>query len=119
MVFNILMDKHRRPPKNQALLRQAMATTAPQGLSDQAMASTLINALSQARRFGLRSDAARAVIQEVRTGVAAREGGITGNGVMGQDIDLLAQYIDGEKLRLQRGGSAVRRSAALKQSLGP
>ena len=96
-----------------------MATTAPQGLSDQAMASTLINALSQARQFGLRSDAARAVIQEVRTGVAAREGGITGNGVMGQDIDLLAQYIDGEKLRLQQGGSAVRRSAALKQSLGP
>ena len=106
--------------------RRSISFPAPQGLSDQvmqpgdqAMASTLINALSQARQFGLRSDAARAVIQEVRTGVAAREGGITGNGVMGQDIDLLAQYIDGEKLRLQRGGSAVRRSAALKQSLGP
>ena len=95
MVFNILMDTTDDHEKNHALLRQAddhyplsptfNVVPSAQGLGyqamelgDQATESTLVNALSQARQFGLKSDAAGAVIKEVSTGVAAREGGIHG-----------------------------------------
>ena len=127
MVFNILMDNTDDHEKNHALLRQAdghyllspafdMVPSA-QGLSyqamqvgDQATESTLVNALSQARQFGLKPDAARTVIQEVSTGVAGWKKAFTGHGVMAQDIELLAQYIDGDKLRLQRNEFAGSRA---------
>ena len=82
-------------PSAQGLGYQAM------WLGNQATESALVNALSQARQFGLEPDAARAVIKEVSTGVALWKQAITGKGVMTRDIDLLAQYIDGDKLRLQ------------------
>ena len=41
-------------------------------------------------------------IQEVSTGVAGWKEAFTAQGVAVQDITLLAQYIDGDKLRLQR-----------------
>ena len=125
MVFNILMDNTDDHEKNHALLRQANGhyrlspafdvVPSAQGLGyqamlvgDQAMESTLVNALSQARQFGLTADAARAVIKEVSAGVAGWKGAFTAKGVMGRDIDLLAQYIDGDKLRRQRGEFAAR-----------
>ena len=119
MVFNILIDNTDDHEKNHALLRQADGhyllspafdvVPSAQGLGyqamevgDQATESTLVNALSQARQFGLKPDAARAVIQEVSTGVAGWKEAFTAQGVAVQDITLLAQYIDGDKLRLQR-----------------
>ena len=125
MVFNILMDNTDDHEKNHALLRQANGhyrlspafdvVPSAQGLGyqamlvgDQATESTLVNALSQARQFGLTADAARAVIKEVSAGVAGWKGAFTAKGVMGRDIDLLAQYIDGDKQRLQRGEFAAR-----------
>ena len=125
MVFNILMDNTDDHEKNHALLRQANGhyrlspafdvVPSAQGLGyqamlvgDQATESTLVNALSQARQFGLTADAARAVIKEVSAGVAGWKGAFTAKGVMGRDIDLLAQYIDGDKLRRQRGEFAAR-----------
>ena len=125
MVFNILMDNTDDHEKNHALLRQANGhyrlspafdvVPSAHGLGyqamlvgDQATESTLVNALSQARQFGLTADAARAVIKEVSAGVAGWKGAFTAKGVMGRDIDLLAQYIDGDKLRRQRGEFAAR-----------
>lgn len=119
MVFNILIDNTDDHEKNHALLRQADGhyllspafdvVPSAQGLGyqamevgDQATESTLVNAFSQARQFGLKPDAARAVIQEVSTGVAGWKEAFTAQGVAVQDITLLAQYIDGDKLRLQR-----------------
>ena len=125
MIFNILMDNTDDHEKNHALLRQANGhyrlspgfdvVPSAHGLGyqamlvgDQATESTLVNALSQARQFGLTADAARAVIKEVSAGVAGWKGAFTAKGVMGRDIDLLAQYIDGDKLRRQRGEFAAR-----------
>ena len=119
MVFNILIDNTDDHEKNHALLRQADGhyllspafdvVPSAQGLGyqamevgDQATESTLVNALSQARQFGLKPDAARAVIKEVSTGVAGWKKAFTRHGVIARDIELLAQYIDGDKLRLQR-----------------
>ena len=127
MVFNILIDNTDDHEKNHALLRQADGhyllspafdvVPSAQGLGyqamqigDQANESTLVNALSQARQFGLKPDAARAVIKDVSTGVAGWKKVFTGQGVIARDIELLAQYIDGDKLRLQRNefaGSAA------------
>ena len=127
MVFNILMDNTDDHEKNHALLRQANGhyllspafdvVPSAQGLGyqameigDQATESSLLNALSQARQFGLKVDAARAVIKEVSTGVAGWKEAFKAKGVAGQDIDLLAQYIDGDKLRHQRDEFAARNS---------
>ncbi|MDO8778705.1 MAG: type II toxin-antitoxin system HipA family toxin [Burkholderiaceae bacterium] len=125
MVFNILMDNTDDHEKNHALLRQANGhyllspafdvVPSAHGLGyqamlvgDQAAQSTLVNALSQARQFGLKTDAARAVIQQVSTGVAAWKEAFTARGVAARDIDLLAQYIDGANLRPQRDEFAAR-----------
>lgn len=82
MVFNILVDNTDDHEKNHALLRQPDGTwllapafdvvPAAQGLGYQALVvgdagaeSTLENALSQARSFGLRLPAAKAIVEEV------------------------------------------------------
>jgi serine/threonine-protein kinase HipA len=119
MVFNILMDNTDDHEKNHALLRQAdgyyrlspafdMVPSA-QGLGYQAMAvgdqateSTLVNALSQARQFGLKPDAAHAILREVASGVADWKEAFAAKGVSVNDIELLAQYVDGDRLRSQR-----------------
>lgn len=87
MVFNILLDNTDDHEKNHALLRQADGhyrlspafdvVPSAHGLGyqamlvgDQATESTLVNALSQARQFGLKVDAAHAILREVATKVA-------------------------------------------------
>lgn len=119
MVFNILMDNTDDHEKNHALLRQADGhyrlspafdvVPSAQGLGyqamlvgDQATESTLVNALSQARQFGLKLDAAHAIIREVAWRVAGWKEAFLANGVLASDIDLLAPYIDGDRLRRQR-----------------
>ena len=56
----------------------------------------------QARLFGLKPDAARAVVSEVAAKVAGWKEEFTAKGVAAADIELLAQYLDGDKLRHQR-----------------
>jgi serine/threonine-protein kinase HipA len=119
MVFNILMDNTDDHEKNHALLRQADGhyrlspafdvVPSAQGLGYQAMAvgdlvteSTLANALSQARQFGLKPDAAQAILREVASGVAGWKAAFAAKGVSNGDIELLAQFIDGDRLRVQR-----------------
>ena len=119
MVFNILMDNTDDHEKNHALLHQPDGhyrlspafdvVPSAQGLGYQAMAvgdlvteSTLANALSQARQFGLKPDAAHAVLREVASGVAGWKAAFAAKGVSNSDIELLAQFIDGDRLRVQR-----------------
>ncbi|MBC7376534.1 MAG: type II toxin-antitoxin system HipA family toxin [Burkholderiaceae bacterium] len=125
MVFNILMDNTDDHEKNHALLRQADGhyrlspafdvVPSAQGLGyqailvgDQATESTLVNALSQARQFGLKVDAALAIIREVALTVATWKEAFSAQGVTANDIDLLAQYIDGDRLRRQREAFSAR-----------
>ena len=119
MVFNILMDNTDDHEKNHTLLRQADGhyrlspafDVVPNAhglgyqamlVGDQATESTLVNALSQARQFGLKVDEARAIIREVALRVAGWKEAFLAKGVAVSDIDLLAQYIDGDRLRRQR-----------------
>lgn len=119
MVFNILMDNTDDHEKNHALLRRADGhyqlspafdvVPSAQGLryqamvvGDQAAESTLANALSQARQFGLKPDAAHAIVREVASGVAGWKKAFAAQGVSNSDLTLLAQYIDGDGLRHQR-----------------
>ena len=125
MVFNILMDNTDDHEKNHALLRQSDGyyrlspafdvVPSAQGLGyqamlvgDQATESTLANALSQARQFGLKLDAARAIISEVALRVATWKEAFSAKGVAASDVDLLAQYIDGDRLRRQRDEFSAR-----------
>jgi len=129
MVFNILMDNTDDHEKNHALLRQADGhyrlspafdvVPSAQGLGYQAMAigdlateSTLVNALSQARQFGLKPAAAHAILREVASSVANWKEAFAAKGVSTGDVQLLAQYIDGDRLRVQREEfSILQRSA--------
>ncbi|MDB5743997.1 MAG: hypothetical protein JWR68_2312 [Polaromonas sp.] len=119
MVFNILIDNTDDHEKNHALLRQADGhyrlspafdvVPRAQGLGYQAMGvgddatvSTLANALSQARQFGLKPQAAQAIVREVAMRMAGWKEAFTAQGVQARDIEVLAQYIDGDRLRRQR-----------------
>ena len=125
MVFNILIDNTDDHEKNHALLRQPDGhyrlspafdiVPSAHGLGyqaikvgDQACESSLRNALSQARQFGLKPDAAHAVLKVVSSAVAGWKQAFIANGVVAQDIDMLAQYIDADKLRQQRDAFAGR-----------
>ena len=83
-------------PGAQGLGYQAM------GIGDQGTESTLANALSQARQFGLKVDAAPVIIAEVAIKVDDWIEAFAAKGVRARDIDLLAQYIDGDRLHSQR-----------------
>lgn len=119
MVFNILIDNTDDHEKNHALLRHADGhyllspafdiVPSAQGLAyqamlvgDQATESTLANALSQSRQFGLKPDAAHAVIRDVAIKIAGWKSFFAAQGVAESDIEQLAQYIDGDRLRFQR-----------------
>ena len=125
MVFNILMDNTDDHEKNHALLRQADGhyrlspafdvVPSAHGLGYQAMAvgdqaseSTLVNALSQARQFGLKVDAARAIISELAAKLICWKETFLAQGVTANDIDVLAQYINGDRLRHQRDAFSAR-----------
>ena len=119
MVFNILVDNTDDHEKNHALLRQPDGSwllapafdvvPAAQGLGYQALLvgdagaeSTLGNALSQVRAFGLKPARARVIAGEVARCVAGWKDHFAGLGVRLVDIEMLAQYLDGERLGRQR-----------------
>jgi serine/threonine-protein kinase HipA len=130
MVFNILIDNTDDHEKNHALLRQPNGNwllspafdvaPAANGLGYQALQvgdagaeSTLANALSQARTFGLKPAAARLIVEEVARCVEGWRAYFAGLGVRPVDIKMLAQYLDGERLGRQRREFAVGRRSAL------
>ncbi|MCG2578718.1 HipA domain-containing protein [Dechloromonas sp. XY25] len=121
MVFNILIDNTDDHEKNHALLvdtaghyRLAPAfdvLPAAQALGYQQMRvglqandSTLDNALSEARLFGLKRDQAVAEVRRVIAAVAGWQAHFAACGVGAGDIELLATAIDRPHLRGQRDG---------------
>lgn len=119
MVFNILMDNTDDHEKNHALVRgsdgayllSAAFDVVPsnQGLRYQQMRvgkngseSTLENALSESKAFGLPENRAREIVGVISKVVDGWQEYFANNGVMQRDIDSLAQYIDGDFLRSQR-----------------
>ena len=119
LVVDILMDNTDDHEKNHVLLWQPGGryrlssafdvVPSAHGLGyqamlvgDQATQSTLVNALSQARQFGLKVDAARTLTSEVAAKVAGWKEAFSAQGLAANDIDLLAQHIDGDRLRGQR-----------------
>lgn len=129
MVFNILLDNTDDHEKNHALLRQPGGgyllspafdvVPSAQGLGYQQMIvgdlkteSSLSNALSQARKFGLSKDSARAIVEDVSTVAQRWKEHFKAAGVIDRDIEQMAQYIDGDLLRLQREEFARHRTGA-------
>lgn len=119
MVFNILIDNTDDHEKNHALLRHDDGSyrLAPafdvvpsaQGLGYQAILvgdagadSTLDNALSQPRAFGMNGAGARSIASEIAGHVAGWKEHFRDAGVSDRDTDVLAQYIDGDRLGAQR-----------------
>lgn len=119
MVFNILMDNTDDHEKNHAFVRAADGfydlspaydvVPSVQGLGQQQLRvgkaeadSSIENALSDVRTFGLTKDAA---VESIKRVVAVIDGWaefFKGHGVCARDMDRLAQYIDGPALRSQR-----------------
>ncbi|WP_089952355.1 type II toxin-antitoxin system HipA family toxin [Limnohabitans sp. 2KL-3] len=119
MVFNILIDNTDDHEKNHALVRGADGfyelspafdvLPAAQGLGYQQMRvgalgheASLTNAMSKARAFGLTDAQAQQTVAEIASQVAHWKAVFKGLNVRDQDIDLLAQYLDGAHLREQR-----------------
>ena len=119
MVFNILMDNTDDHEKNHAFVRaqDGFYDLSPaydvlpsvQGLGQQQLRvgkheaeSSIDNALSDVRAFGLTKDAAVEVIQQVVAVVNGWKENFRGQGVKERDLELLAQYIDGPHLKAQR-----------------
>jgi serine/threonine-protein kinase HipA len=119
MIFNILVDNTDDHEKNHALLRSADGSyslapafdvvPAAQGLGVQALIvgdrgaeADLDNALSQLRAFGLRPAGARSIIRDVARQLMTWKDHFRAAGVRDVDIDMLAQYIDGDRLASQR-----------------
>jgi serine/threonine-protein kinase HipA len=119
MVFNILIDNTDDHEKNHALVRGADGfyelspafdvLPAAQGLGYQQMRvgalgheASLTNAMSEARAFGLTDAQAQQTVAEIACQVAQWKAVFKGLNVRDQDIDLLAQYLDGAHLREQR-----------------
>jgi serine/threonine-protein kinase HipA len=115
MVFNILIDNTDDHEKNHALVRGADGfyalspafdvLPAAQGLGYQQMRvgalgheSSMDNALSQARAFGLTDAQAQQTVAEIVSQVAQWKAVFKGLNVRDADIDLLAQYLDGAHL---------------------
>lgn len=119
MVFNILIDNTDDHEKNHALVRgddgfYALSPAfdvlpAAQGLGYQQMRvgaqgheSSIANALSQARAFGLTDALARQTVSVIAAQVAQWKTVFKSLNVRDADMDLLAQYLDGEHLGEQR-----------------
>jgi serine/threonine-protein kinase HipA len=118
MVFNLLMDNTDDHEKNHALLQQGhdlalspaydMVPTG-QALGYQSLrvgrdghASTVANALSEAKAFSLSADRARAVAREVAQVVAGWQTHFVQCGAMPKDVASLASQIDGASLLAER-----------------
>ena len=119
MVFNILIDNTDDHEKNHALVRGADGFYAlspafdvlptAQGLGYQQMRvgaqgheASMVNALSEARAFGLTDTQARVTVAEIASQVAQWKAVFKGLNARDADVDLLAQYLDGAHLREQR-----------------
>jgi serine/threonine-protein kinase HipA len=119
MVFNILIDNTDDHEKNHALVRgpdgyYALSPAfdvlpAGQGLGYQQMRvgaqgheSSIVNAMSEVRAFGLTDAAARQIVAEIASQVAQWKTFFKTLHVRDVDIDLLAQYLDGACLSEQR-----------------
>lgn len=119
MVFNILMDNTDDHEKNHVLLRAADGSyalspafdvlPAAQGLRYQQMRvgengaeSTLENALSEASAFGLNAAQAQGIVVDLCRRIHGWKAFFTAQGVSARDTEALAQFIDGDYLRLQR-----------------
>lgn len=119
MVFNILMDNTDDHEKNHGLLRNSEGnyTLAPafdvvpsaQGLGYQGMlvgsdgaASSLDNAMSQSTAFGMKKKAAQELIREVAIGIDGWKDHFKASGVADADIEVLARFIDSDRLAGQR-----------------
>lgn len=119
MVFNILMDNTDDHEKNHALLMDDSqhlrlspafdVLPAAQGLGYQQMRagvdeadSTIANALSEARQFGLSTAQARNEAAATARVCASWKEHFKAARVSGRDIDYLAQFIDRDFLRQQR-----------------
>jgi len=124
VVFNILLDNTDDHEKNHALLmddRQHLhlapafdVLPSGSGLGYQQMRvgndgadSTLSNALSEARLFGLSAHDARAEVAQVARACADWTKHFKAAGVSSNDIEYLAQFIDRDFLRKQRNEFAV------------
>ena len=133
MVFNVLIDNTDDHEKNHALLRQLDGSyllspaydvvPSAQGLGqqqmnlgDQGAESSLDNALSQARQFGLDAKKARAIVQTLCKGVQGWQVHLRKAGVRARDMAQLAQHIDGPRLRPQREEFANGRKTAVPKS---
>ena len=123
MVFNILIDNTDDHEKNHALVRSAdgfyalspafdvLATA--QGLGYQQMRvgaqgheASLSNAVSEAAAFGLRADTARSIVGQISQQVAQWKTVFQELGVQPAEIEGLAPYLDGARLREQREWAA-------------
>ena len=62
----------------------------------------MVNALSEARAFGLTDTQARVTVAEIASQVAQWKAVFKGLNARDADVDLLAQYLDGAHLREQR-----------------
>ncbi|MBB3178454.1 type II toxin-antitoxin system HipA family toxin [Variovorax sp. Sphag1AA] len=119
MIFNILMDNTDDHEKNHALLREADGSwslspafdivPSMSGLGYQAMmvgkegtASTLDNALSSIGAFGLKLREAKAIVHEVVEVVSDWQGAFRACQVTATDMEVLAQYLDNDRLGAQR-----------------
>lgn len=119
MVFNILIDNTDDHEKNHALIRGEDGfyelseafdiVPSAQGLGYQQLRvgaagteSTLENALSESRSYGLGRDAATAIVRDICRVVEGWKDSFAAQGVTSGDLDLLAQYIDGPRLIEQR-----------------
>jgi serine/threonine-protein kinase HipA len=122
MAFNILMDNTDDHEKNHALLRRPDGSwslspafdivPSLSGLGYQAMAvgrdgnaSMLDNALSAIASFGLKLREAKAIVGEVAGTVSGWQRHFRACSVSAADVEMLAQYLDGDRLGGQRGVS--------------
>jgi serine/threonine-protein kinase HipA len=119
MVFNILIDNTDDHEKNHSLLRQADGSwllspaydlvPSAQGLGYQALQvghdgtlSSLDNALSQARTFGLKQSAARDLVRVIARQVDSWRAHFAAAGVKQADLARLSQFLDQGPLSHER-----------------
>lgn len=119
MVFNILIDNTDDHEKNHALVRgedgfYALSPAfdvlpAAQGLGYQQMRvgaqgheSSMLNALSEVRAFGLTDTQARGIAAEIAKQVAQWQDVFKSQNVRDADVEELALYLDGAQLLQQR-----------------
>jgi serine/threonine-protein kinase HipA len=119
MVFNILMDNTDDHEKNHAFVRADDGfydlspaydvVSSVQGLGQQQLRvgkgqadSSIANALSEVQAFGMKKDAAVEIIMQIVTAVDGWKERFRVQGVRERDLEMMAQYIDGPRLKAQR-----------------